>query len=80
MRKLALLILLAMGLLGLLSGSSSQANSLCVKTGLRIFGEPWLAHHFCVPCPDGDCPGLPTGDDIDLGVDPQRLPVISPGL
>lgn len=76
MRKIAILVVLAMALLGLLSGSASQANSLCVKTGLRIFGEPWLAHHFCVPCPDGDCPGLPVPQDLDLQLDPEHLPVV----
>jgi hypothetical protein len=80
MRKIAVLILLAMAALGLLSGSSSQANSLCVKTGLRIFGEPWVAHHFCLPCPDADCPGIPTGDDLDLRLDPAHLPVAPPGI
>lgn len=70
MKKIAAFILLTMLALGLLSSSGAQANSICVKTGLRIMGEPWVAHHFCVPCPDGDCPSLLVGDDIDLRLNP----------
>ena len=75
MRKLALVILLALLVLGALSGSGASANSICVKTGLRIFGEPWVAHHFCVVCPNGNCPDLPTGNSYDLQLTPPAADV-----
>lgn len=60
MRKVALLVLLALLVAGAIGGGSARADSYCFSSGIVINGEPWLSHRSCVDCPIGqDCPGFP---------------------
>jgi hypothetical protein len=60
MRKLLMILVLALLVIGAVSGLSATADSYCASSGLVINGEPWLSHEMCVPCPTGPhCPGLP---------------------
>ncbi|MHB8513419.1 MAG: hypothetical protein ACYDCC_14760 [Actinomycetota bacterium] len=56
----------------MLTPMSAHADSYCVSTGIRIFGEPWLAHQICVDCPTGPCPWYGAGSSdspLHLGAD-----------
>lgn len=55
-----LLAVAAIAAAALVPAGAVHADSYCARSGLTIFGEPWLAHQVCVPCPipGGSCPWI----------------------
>lgn len=59
MKRLLVLLCMAVAAIGLAGGSAARADSYCFSSGLTIMGEPWLSHEQCLPCPTVDCPWIP---------------------
>lgn len=59
-----ILLFAGLAMAAVMPAAPVKADTYCVKLGLIIMGEPWLAHPVCAACPtpDGDCP--PPGDLI----------------